>query len=278
MTAIRFEKTIDPSDPPIICDTLAFHTHLSKMRIKHAMRQGAVWIQRGRGKMCRIRGAKAQARQGDTVALYYDEVLLNRKPPQAHLVKDLFDYSVWSKPAGLMTQGTRFGDHCALTRQVEQYFKPMRRCFVVHRIDREAAGLVILAHTHKAAAGLSALIRNRRVTKHYRVRVRGDLGTLQKAGRIDRPLNNREALTEYRMLSYDPVENQSILSVQIHTGRRHQIRRHFEMIGFPVMGDPLYGSRNKNRQGMQLIAMALEFDCPLGHGHQKIQLDPDNIQ
>ena len=126
MTAIRFEKTIDPSDPPIICDTLAFHTHLSKMRIKHAMRQGAVWIQRGRGKMCRIRGAKAQARQGDTVALYYDEVLLNRKPPQAHLVKDLFDYSVWSKPAGLMTQGTRFGDHCALTRQGEQPISPRR--------------------------------------------------------------------------------------------------------------------------------------------------------
>ena len=216
-------------------------------------------------------------RVGETVTLYYDETLLNRKPPQTRLVKDLGGYSVWFKPAGLMSQGTRFGDHCALTRQVEQHFKLSRRVFPVHRIDREAAGLVILAHTRKAAAGLAALFRHRRFTKHYQVRVRGNLAAFQASGQIALPLDGRSALTVYRTLAYDPRCDQSIVEVQIQTGRYHQIRRHFNLIGFPVMGDPLYGDGNKNRQGMQLIASALEFECPLGNGPQRIQIEAQNI-
>jgi len=193
------------------------------------------------------------------------------------LINDKSSYSVWFKPSGLMTQGTRFGDHCALTRQAEQHFRPPRRIYPVHRLDREAAGLIILAHTGKAAAGFSALFRNRQVAKHYQIRVRGDLKAFQASGRIELPLDGRSALTTYRTLAYDAPHDQSVVRVQIQTGRYHQIRRHFNMLGFPVMGDPLYGTGNKNRQGMQLIAFALEFVCPLGNGPQMFQLDPDGI-
>jgi tRNA pseudouridine32 synthase/23S rRNA pseudouridine746 synthase len=52
------------------------------------------------------------------------------------------------------------------------------------------------------------------------------------------------------------------VDVIIRTRRKHQIRLHFEMIGFPVMGDPRYGEGNKNTEGMKLTATALEFKCP----------------
>jgi tRNA pseudouridine32 synthase/23S rRNA pseudouridine746 synthase len=48
----------------------------------------------------------------------------------------------------------------------------------------------------------------------------------------------------------------------MRTGRKHQIRRHFEMIGHPVIDDPRYGKDNKNTEGLQLVATALEFECP----------------
>ena len=52
------------------------------------------------------------------------------------------------------------------------------------------------------------------------------------------------------------------MRIVIATGRKHQIRRHFDMIGHPVMGDPRYWQNNKNSTGLQLIATGLEFQCP----------------
>jgi tRNA pseudouridine32 synthase/23S rRNA pseudouridine746 synthase len=49
------------------------------------------------------------------------------------------------------------------------------------------------------------------------------------------------------------------------SGRKHQIRRHFDMIGHPVMGDPRYGKGNKNAEGLQLLATSLKFKCPFTH-------------
>ena len=68
----------------------------------------------------------------------------------------------------------------------------------------------------------------------------------------------------YETVSYDPERNTSVVDVTIKTGRFHQIRRHFDMIGFPVMGDPRYGTGNKNSSGMKLEAVSLEFRCPFG--------------
>jgi tRNA pseudouridine32 synthase / 23S rRNA pseudouridine746 synthase len=69
----------------------------------------------------------------------------------------------------------------------------------------------------------------------------------------------------------------SLLRVFIRTGRKHQIRRHLDMIGFPVPGDPRYGSGNKNTDGMCLTASALSFQCPLTGFPCRIQW-PDDAQ
>jgi len=64
-------------------------------------------------------------------------------------------------------------------------------------------------------------------------------------------------------LATNSEQHSATLELIIHTGRRHQIRRHLALIGHPVLGDPRYGTGNKNTAGLQLTAVALSFVCPL---------------
>ena len=153
MQRFSLTKTIVSGEPATACEFLASHTVLSKSRIKDAMAKGAVWIKKTRGKQRRIRRATAALRAGDILSVNDDAGLLALAPLRPDLVSDQHRYSVWYKPAGLMTPGTRFGDHCSLLRQAELFFKSRRDVFPVHRLDREAARIVILAHDKKATAG-----------------------------------------------------------------------------------------------------------------------------
>lgn len=142
------------------------------------------------------------------------------------------------------------------------FFGSFREIFLVHRLDREVSGLVLLAHTREAAARLSELFRLNRIQKKYRAEVLGNIGKEGQVGVIELPLDKKPSITKFKVQSYTPEAGTSIVDVVIATGRLHQIRRHFEMIGYPVMGDPKYGEGNKNRDGMKLSAVSLKFRCP----------------
>ncbi len=257
---IIFKKAVGSGGPLQASDFLAANTGLPKARIKDAMNKGAAWsCRKGKGRE-RMRRATAALKPGDRVELFYDSALLSIEPPQAQCVMDRQHYSIWHKPAGLLTQGTEFGDHCSLLRQAETHFNPRRGAFPVHRLDREAQGLVIVAHTKQASAGLSNLFKGRDVIKRYRVEA---FGKMEKGeGTIEMPLDHKPAVTKYRVLSYDPDANTSSLMVEIETGRLHQIRRHLAAAGHPVMGDPRYGKGNKDGRPMRLTACEIVFICP----------------
>jgi tRNA pseudouridine32 synthase / 23S rRNA pseudouridine746 synthase len=266
-----FKKCVLPDDLPTACDLLAIQTGLSKMRIKDAMAKGAVWITSRRKGRERLRRATARVKAGDHLELYYDPDLLSTDPPQAQCIMDRISYSIWNKPAGLLTQGTDYGDHCSLLRQVDLAFSPRREVYPVHRLDREAEGLVLVAHNRKAAREFSKIFQCREVQKRYRAVVLGQLENT--AGIVDVPLDGRQAMSKYSVLSYDPDANTSLLMVEIETGRLHQIRRHLEAIGHPVMGDPRYGKGNKDGKPMRLTACELEFLCPLSGAEIKCSID-----
>jgi tRNA pseudouridine32 synthase / 23S rRNA pseudouridine746 synthase len=265
-------KTVGPDDPETAVEFLARHSGISKVRIKDAMNKGAVWLKKTQGKQYRIRRATTVIKPGDRLAFYYDEKLLALKPPAPECISDQRRYSVWFKPAGLMTQGTAYGDHCSLLRAAELFFKNKRQAFPVHRLDREAAGIVLVAHDKGSAGKLSRLFQNRSIVKHYRAKVLGDLAQKQTKDTIQIPLDGKSADTEYTAVSYDPSSNTTLVDVVIRTGRKHQIRRHFEMIGFPIMGDPRYGEGNKNAEGLKLTATALEFECPFSSKYKVFSL------
>ena len=197
----------------------------------------------------RLRRIKSKLKLGDQLTLNYDQAVLAGGCADAVLVADEGSYSVWYKPAGMLCQGSRWGDHTTLYRWAEKHLVPERTAFIVHRIDRMASGLVVLAHSKKAAVDITHQFASRKVEKSYRVIVAGDPAfTLPHT--IDADIDGKSARTtinEKRILqeSDSPLANRSDLvselSVSIETGKKHQIRRHLASLGYPILGDRLYG-------------------------------------
>jgi len=259
----RFSRRhrVTAGDPPGAAEVLAKATGLSKGAVKDAMRKGAVHVGRSGRAPNRLRRETATVRPGDVLEIHYDPALLALVPPAARLVRDAVRWSAWVKPAGLLSQGTEFGDHASLLRQVEKTLE--RPVFLVHRLDREVEGLVLVAHDPEAAAALSALLREAKVVKRYRAEVVGDVEAGRgREGTIELPVEGKPARTSFRVLSRDAERDTTTLELTIDTGRHHQIRRHLEAIGHPVLGDPRYGAGNKNRDGMRLAAVYLAFREP----------------
>lgn len=250
----------------VAVDKLAELSGVSKSRIKDAMSKGAVWIQRGK-KMQRLRRVTAVLQRAEKLHFYYDADVLSRTAPDAELLSDERAYSVWNKPPGVLAQGNEYGDHCALLRQAEQRLN--RPVFLVHRLDREAAGLMLIAHTGKAAAALSALFQQQQIEKYYRIAVRGELA---EQGIFDGKLDGKAARTHYQRVKVDAQNQFSVADVRIEHGRKHQIRRHFANAGFPVLGDPRYGENNADARGMQLVAYRLKFLCPISNRPRDFQI------
>ena len=250
---------IESSDDSAI-DLLACASGISKQQIKSAMTKGAVWISRGRNTR-RLRRATRKLRAGDKVHLYYDAGVLAEVPSDPTLIADVGAYSVWQKPFGLRSQGSKWGDHCTVSRWAEQHLLPERPAFVVHRLDRAANGLILLAHSRKTAAALSELFRTRRVEKRYLAWVAGDFSRQPVPLRIEKPIDDKAAVSEFSFVRFE--EGRSQLDVRIETGRKHQIRRHLSDLGFPVIGDRLYGEGLKDGVDLQLTACLLGFHCPV---------------
>jgi len=242
---------------------------LSRQQLKQAMQKGAVWLKpAGRKTQKRLRRVTHMLKTGDTLALYYDEELLARKSSAATLVADEGNYSIWDKPSGMLAQGTLYGDHCSLLYFVEQHFHPHRPCFLVHRLDSNASGLMLVAHSDRAAAALSALFQQRAIAKRYQVTVEGLLD--KNITLINEALDNKEAITRIEQNTHYKDER-SELTIGIETGRKHQIRRHLAMVGHPVIGDREYGS-TITREPLQLRATELSFICPLTKQNRNYRL------
>lgn len=243
-------------------DLLQRATGLSKQRIKLAMTQGAVWITRGRNTQ-RLRRATRALRSGDEVHLYYDAAILAETPPEPTLIADVGGYSVWDKPRGMRSQGSKWGDHCTLVRWAERHLQPERSAFTVHRLDRAANGLMLVAHSKSITAALSALFQKREVDKRYRALVAGDFSGQPNPLRVELPIDETEAVSEISLLQVSDDGSRSLVDVRIETGRKHQIRRHLAELGHPIIGDRLYGTGNVGGVDLQLTAFLLAFHCPV---------------
>jgi len=270
----QFEKHIQViGKDSIAVDFLALESGLSKQLIKKLMQKGAVWQTIGK-KTQRLRRAKKVLRYGATLHIYYDKAVLDMIPPEPRLLADEGHYSVWHKPYGMLSQGSKWGDHCTITRWAEQYLLPQRNSFTVHRLDRAANGLIIVAHEKKAAAALSDLFQRRQIDKRYRVLVHGQFDkeiTLEKPMSIDSKIDERDAKSHFSFVKYDPEKNQSLLDVNIETGRKHQVRRHSAELGFPIVGDRLYSNICVS-DNLQLTAYYLAFKCPFSQKHHVFNL------
>jgi 23S rRNA pseudouridine1911/1915/1917 synthase len=160
---------------------------------------------------------------------------------------------------------------------------------VVHRLDRETSGLLVLARTGEAHRRLQNLVRRRELERHYLALVVGR--PRSRRGRIEAPIGRdrhdplrqsldtdtpRDAVTHFEVAELLPQH--ALLDVRLETGRTHQIRVHLEAIGLPVAGDPVYGrARDLGLERQFLHAARLAFPHPFTGERVEVEspLPPD---
>ena len=249
----------------------------SKQQLKTAMTKGALWLTDGRHTH-RLRRASRLLKASQQLHFYYDHKVLSAPIAQASLLCDCQDYSLWYKPKGMMSQGSKWSDHSTIVRVAQLYFQPERQGFIVHRLDRATDGIVVVGHTKKATQALCDMFASRRVDKRYLAVVKGQFPVKVS---VDEAIDGKHALSHCSRVYYDKRQDLSLVEVKIDTGRKHQIRRHLSGLGFAILGDRLYGFRGDGSQGdgacevdLQLCAYAIAFVCPIKNQAISVELEP----
>lgn len=257
----HFELHITASKPQqTAIDLLAEHApFLSKQKLKHVMTNGAVWLESDIG-IHRVRRAKKLINKNDVIHVYYDEKIQESKSNTAILIADEGEYSIWNKPYGMYSQGSKWGDHCTIYRWAEEHLTPQRPAFLVHRLDRAASGLIIIAHTKKTAKAFSNLFNSRDITKRYQAVSEGTINDIELPHTINSKIDDKQAISTITSIE-KTTSNTTNITVEIETGRKHQIRKHLAELGHPIVGDRLYGSE-KSDKNLQLKSCYLKFNCP----------------
>jgi len=185
---------------------------------------------------------------------------------------------VVDKPAGLSVHpgaGERSGTLAAQLLTLGATGGPVERPGIVHRLDRDTSGLLIVARTDEAYEALQEAIRRRRVERRYLALVRGR--PRSRTGRIDAPLGRdrrypmrrsldtnepRDAVTHFEVR--EALPEHALVEIRLETGRTHQIRVHLAAIDLPVAGDPRYGAKGDLGLERQFLhAHRLRFAHPV---------------
>jgi 23S rRNA pseudouridine1911/1915/1917 synthase len=209
--------------------------------------------------------------------LYEDEVMIVLNKPAGLVV-----HPAPGHPTGTLVHALL--SHCQNLSGIGGIQRPG----IVHRLDRDTSGVMLVAKTDQAHQNLSTQLKNREIKKEYLAVVHGIFkdkkGTLSTV--IGRHIRDRKKMSVFTrqgrpaVTSYEVIEefqDYSLVKIQIYTGRTHQIRVHMKYLNHPVVGDPLYGRGTKDqalirRQALHAKSIAfkhpitghpLEFEAPL---------------
>ena len=262
---------------------------ISRGKIQRDIEAGAVTVN---GKVADV--PKHVVRKGDVVE--YEPIKAEENGPvniPIHTLYNNHGLLILDKPAGLAVHpGAGFkGD--SLAQALLYHFKDIHlvgeegRSGIVHRLDKDTSGVMMVALTPEMYDHLKDAFLERKVGKEYFALVKGKIE--EKHGKIDLPLGKSQkdfrkyttnkadmvrekpSLTEYWVEQYyttetkDGVDFYTQIKVKLHTGRTHQIRVHFSSLGFPLVGDELYGGKKVMKLGLQrqfLHSKKIEVQLP----------------
>lgn len=219
------------------------------------------------------------------------------------IVYESSDFIAVDKPAGFLVHRTHHAGVRAEPTLAEWVLRrypevgnvgddPVTRPGIVHRLDKETSGIMVIARTQTAFDHLKSLFQNRDIKKEYLALVWGFVS--ERTGAITKPISlksgtvkrtvhegkmEKEAITRYELKRHveRDGERYSLLSVFPETGRTHQIRVHLASIGHPVVGDTLYGRKREPAwvKRLMLHAFALSFQDQQGSS-LRLEAEPPN--
>ena len=244
----------------------------SKKAIKKAIKSGALKLNNEvveTGRFVKI---------NDTIQLFD----LENKPPKTYNLK--FDivyedefFAVINKPAGLTVSGNQYRTvvnalpyNIKISKEIDALKWPKP----VHRLDNQTSGLLVIAKTKLAHLNLSKQFENKIIRKKYIAIV---IGNFEGSGFIENEIDKKQAKTEYNVLkTVKSLKNEylTLLELYPHTGRTHQLRIHLSRLGFPILGDKLYGKENLilKHKGLFLSSVELFFKHPISNEDLNIKM------
>jgi 23S rRNA pseudouridine1911/1915/1917 synthase len=226
----------------------------SRTRIKGWIEGGAVTVGRTACKPRDLVEAGSRIR----VQMALKETLQSEVLPEAialRLVHEDRDVLVIDKPAGLVVHPGAGNPRHTLQNALlgfDPSLAALPRAGLIHRLDKDTSGLLVVARTPQAQTSLSRQLEARSMAREY---VAACVGVMTGGGTVDEPIgrhrgdrlrmairvSGRPAVTHYRVL--ERFRAHTYLSVKLETGRTHQIRLHLSHIKYPIVGDPVYGGR-----------------------------------
>lgn len=256
---------------------LSEQSGLTRSRVATLMEEGHVTVD---GQAVTKAGLKAKAGQRVTLTVPAPKPAVPEAQdiPLTILYQDA-DLAVVVKPCGMVVHPAAGNEDGTLVNALLHHLDSLGgiggelRPGIVHRLDKDTSGLLLVAKNDAAQLALSEQLSGRKMEKHYRALVEGNLS--QDEGRIEAAIarskkdrkkmavdpEGREAITEWTMLARG--RGVTLLDVHILTGRTHQIRVHMKHIGHPVCGDPIYGSpKGAKVSRLMLHAYSLAFTHP----------------
>ncbi|WP_082637998.1 MULTISPECIES: RluA family pseudouridine synthase [unclassified Psychrobacter] len=218
---------------------------------------------------CSVQKPKQRVKAGDVIHLSTTLQQHSEDQPENIAINVVYeddDVLVIDKPVGMVVHpgaGNQTGTlvNALLYHYPQQHHLP--RAGLVHRIDKDTSGLLLIGKTKPAQMALMEQLKDKSVYRHYQCVVAGDAASLLRHRRIDAPIGRhrnqrtkmtvmtagREAVTH--LLNVTPLnDNYCLLDVGLETGRTHQIRVHLSHITYPIVGDRVYGGRRQLRAGL----------------------------
>jgi len=266
---------------------------ISRTRIQRLIADGYITVND------QVAKAGLRLNVGDRLRVIIPPVPPSRLMPEAiplNIIYEDDDLLVIDKPAGLPVHPAPGHPSHTLVNALLSHFPHLAdisdslRPGIVHRLDKDTSGVMLVAKNSVAQANLVEQFKARSVVKAYLVLVKGHL--TPEDGAIEAPIGRdpgnrkrmavvaggREARTEYRVVRY--IGDYTLLEVRPETGRTHQIRVHLSAIGYPVVGDKVYGVKSAYLSRQFIHASRLGFKLPSSGEYIefKSELPPDLAQ
>ncbi len=252
-------KILHDSAPERLDTILARQLNISRAKAQQAIKDGRILVNGISPKAHAMLPTGTEITVGPELVDESSKLAL----PKLEIIFENKDVLVVNKPSGLLVHPTLASKEPTLMDAVVKYDKKIKgvggdpkRSGIVHRLDREASGVIIVARTEAAHQHLKEQFKQRLTDKHYVVLALGKVteqhGTINfpiarsstRSRMAARPLSQegKEAITHYEVVQR--FTTSTLLDVKIETGRTHQIRAHFFALGHPVAGDKLYMRRD----------------------------------